>query len=219
MLSRRISYQIVLYAVLGALVTGATYFVSEGVLAPLANGGGGSASALGFPLPYFTFFGCCIAYGPPPTLLDNTYFFHPLGFLVDVLIWTAISFAVVSALTFRKLMIALSAGFGATLLSLLSPPLSLVAPTPGLETDVLTPMGFPYEYFTYYVTGLPGVSPSSGYEFSLLPAVADFALWFGIAFLVMILMSLIAEKSTHLLGKTRSQSMDNTDNRTGIDQK
>jgi len=37
-------------------------------------------------------------------------------------------------------------------------------------------MGFPYDYLTYYVTGLGGVT-NSGYEFALSPALADYALW------------------------------------------
>ena len=59
-------------------------------------------------------------------------------------------------------------------------PFSMVAPTPAVETSVLRPMGFPYDYLTYYVSGFSPVVVNSGYQFALLPALADYALWTGV---------------------------------------
>ncbi len=64
----------------------------------------------------------------------------------------------------------------------------MVAPTPGLETFILRPMGFPFQYLTYYVTGLPGAT-YSGYQFDWIAALSDFAFWFGVAFLVFAIMA------------------------------
>ena len=70
-----------------AVVTGATFFVGEFVVAsvPGVPGAGGSADVYGFPIPYVTFFPCCGSVGGPgySISLDNTYFFHPLALLTD----------------------------------------------------------------------------------------------------------------------------------------
>jgi hypothetical protein len=67
-----------------------------------------------------------------------------------------------------------------TVASLLSAPIHLAAPTPAIETSVLRPMGFLYEYLTYYATGLG--EALSGYQFDIIPAIADLCLWFGVPF-------------------------------------
>ena len=166
------------------LATGASFFVGEFVLAsvPGGHGAGGSAEVYGFPLPYATFFPCCGAVGGAgySVTLDNTYYYHPLSFAVDVAIWFVISVAVVSTFSIRRLLLGAAGGAGLTLATLFLGPLAAVAPTPGMETAVLTPMGFPHQYLTYYAGGFLG-NVSSGYEFALSPALADYALWSGIA--------------------------------------
>ena len=181
---RRVVSFLVISVSVALLMTVATFSVGEFVMASVSGGAGGSASATvsGFPIPYATFFPCCSGSGGPggSIFLNNTYYYHPLNFVADFTIWLAISLAVVFTLTLTTFVLAAGAGLGATLLTLLLPPLSIVAPTPALETAVLRPMGFPYEYLTYYVTGLGGVT-NSGYEFALSPALADYVLWVGVA--------------------------------------
>ena len=66
-------------------------------------------------------------------------------------------------------------------MTLLLAPLAIVAPTPALEAT-LSPMGFPHAFLTYYTTSMPsGDIFTSGYEFDLVPAIADFVLWAGVA--------------------------------------
>jgi DNA-binding transcriptional LysR family regulator len=144
-------------------------------------GGGTTAIASGFPIPYVTSFPCCSAiHGRGDFLLNNTYYYyHPLNLVADFTIWLAISLAVVFTVSLTTLVLAAVAGLGITLLTLLLPPLSIVRPTGGLET-FLRPMGFPYEYLTYYVIYLNVPNPSR-YEFALSPALADYALWAGVA--------------------------------------
>jgi hypothetical protein len=160
------------------LITGVTFLVGEGVVAPVPGvaGGGGSATVSGFPIPYATEFCCGIVNG---ISLNNTYYYQPLNFVADLALWFLISLTVVFTFTFKRFAMGAVAGLVVTLLTLLLPPLSIVRPSPGMETSVLTPMGFPYEYLTYYVVGLPGVANPSGYEFALPPALADYALWTG----------------------------------------
>jgi len=146
---------------------------------PGAHGAGETAIVSGFPIPYATFFHCC-GFGPGYSISSNTYYYRPPSFVADFAIWLAISLVIIFTLAFTTLALAAVAGLGATLLTLLLPPLSIVRPTPGLETAVLRPMGFPYEYLTYYVSGLGGVT-FSGYQFALPPALADYALWTGVA--------------------------------------
>ncbi len=169
------------------LITGITIFVGEGVIAPVpgygAGGGGTTATVSGFPIPYVTSFPCCSAiHGRVDfTLLNNTYYYyHPLNVVADFTIWLAISLAVVFTVSLTTLVLATVAGLGITLLTLLLPPLSMVRPTGGLETFVRS-MGFPYEYLTQYVIYLNVPNPSR-YEFALSPALADYALWTGVAF-------------------------------------
>jgi len=169
------------------LITGVTIFVGEGVEAPVpgygAGGGGTTATVSGFPIPYVTSFPCCSAIHSRGdfTLLNNTYYYyHPLNLVADFTIWLAISLAVVFTFSLTTLVLATVAGLVITLLTLLLPPLSIVRPPPGLEI-FLRPMGFPYEYLTYYVIYLNVPNPN-GYEFALSPALADYALWTGVAF-------------------------------------
>lgn len=177
---RRVIGYLVISMFAALLITGGTFFVGEGVVAavPGSAGGSGSATVWGFPIPYATEFCCGSING---ISLNYAYYYNPLNFVADFTIWLAISLGVILTFTLATFMLALCAGLGVTLLTLLLPPLSIVEPTPGLETAVLRPMGFPYEYLTYYVVGLPGVSNPSGYDFSLLPALADYALWACVA--------------------------------------
>jgi hypothetical protein len=168
-------------------MTGATYFVGEFVVASVPGGHGlaGSADVYGFPIPFVTFFPCCGGGGGPgySVSLDNTSFYHPLNFVEDLALWLTISIAIASVFTIRRFALAVAAGTVLTLATLLLGPLSIVAPTPGMETGVLRPMGFPYEYLTYYAGGLLGFY-SSGYDFTLSAAIADYALWTGVAFAI-----------------------------------
>ncbi len=182
------------------LITGATFFVGEFVLAsiPGTHGAGGSADVYGFPMPYATFFPCCgeVGQGGHSVTLDNTYYFQPLNFVLDFAVWSAISLAVVSTFTFRRFLLSATAGIGLTLATLLLQPLSIVAPTPGMETNVLTPMGFPYQYLTYYSGGFLGFT-SSGYTFDLSPALADYALWTGVVLGILGITSTIIRMKRH----------------------
>lgn len=176
----RIVGYIVVSILAAVLITGVTFLVGEGVVAPVPGvaGAGGSATVSGFPIPYATEFCCGIVNG---ISLNNTYYYRPLNFVADFALWFLISLTVIFTLTFRRFALAAVAGLVVTLLTLLLPPLSIVRPSPGMETSVLIPMGFPYEYLTYYVVGLPGVANPRGYEFAFSPALADYALWTGVA--------------------------------------
>jgi hypothetical protein len=180
---RRVIGYLVISILVALLMTGTTFFVGEFVVAsvPGVAGGGGSATVSGFPIPYSTFFGCCSSSGNANgyVSLNNTYYYHPLNFVADFTIWFAISLAVIFTFTLTAFVLAAAVGLGVTLLTLLLPPLSIVKPTPSSIAS-LRPMGFPYEYLTYYVVG-PAFSNSSGYEFALSPALADYALWTGVA--------------------------------------
>lgn len=183
---RRAVRHIVIPLLAALLITGATFFVGEFVLASVPGGHGGSSSAYvyGFPVPYATFFPCCSESGGPgwDVTLNNTYFFHPLSFVADFAIWLVIAIPVTFVLTLKRLLLAGAAGLGATLLTLLATPLSGVVPTAALDAS-LRPMGFPYGFLAYYETGLLGFS-ATGYDFFLSPALADYALWTGIALIV-----------------------------------
>jgi len=165
------------------LITGTTFLVGESVVAPIPGepGAAGTAIVSGFPIPYATLFPCCGSVGGRggSIFLNNSYFYHPQNFVADFTIWLAISLGVLFTFSLSVLVLAAVAGLGVTLLTLLLAPLSIVRPTPAMETSVLRPMGFPYDYLTYYVTGLGAVT-NSGYEFTLSPALADYALWTGI---------------------------------------
>jgi hypothetical protein len=188
------------------LVTAISVFVTEGVLASLGSNGAGTATVMGFPLPFITFFGCCFSFGPPPVTLDNTYFFHPLSFVADYALWLAPSYVIISTFSLKKLLLASVGGLGVTISTLILSPLSLVAPTASDEA-IISPMGFPYEYLTRYVIEFPLGLASSGYEFSLGPALADFSLWFGIVFSLLAITSIISikiHKSSPPIGNNES---------------
>jgi hypothetical protein len=182
---RRIVRYLAISVLAAVLITGASFLVGEGVVASVPGGHGtaGTANVYGFPIPYATFFPCCGGGGGPgySVFMDNTYFYQPMSFAADFGIWLAIAFAATYVFTVKTLLFSAAAGLGATLLTLLAPPLSLVAPTPGVETDVLRPMGFPFEYLTYYSGGLLNFT-SSSYNFDLSAALADYGLWTGIMF-------------------------------------
>ena len=167
-----------------AVVTGATFFVGEFVVAsvPGVPGAGGSADVYGFPIPYATFFSCCLGAGGTgySVILNNTYFYNPLALLADYAIWLAISVVAVSTFTVRRIFLSAAMGAGITIATLLLAPLSIVAPTPAMGA-VLKPMGFPYDYLVYYVSGFPEINNPAGYEFYLPPLLADIALWTGLA--------------------------------------
>lgn len=180
--------QYLVIAILVALpITWATFLVDEPVVASIPGGGGaaGSADTHGFPIPYaYSFYPGMSAGGPGTVYVDlnNAYFYHPLNLAEDFAIWLAISLAAVSMFTFRRLLVAAGAGVGVTLATLELSPLTVVAPQPALMAS-LTPMGFPYEYLTYYQTGFLD-AVSSGYDFNLGAALADLALWIGVAMAV-----------------------------------
>ncbi len=181
---RRVISEIAIAILVALLITQATFLVGEFVVASIPGGHGaaGSADVYGFPIPYATFFPCCSATGGPgySVALNNTYYFHQLNFVADFGIWFAISLVVIFTIAFTTLVMAAVAGLGVTLLTLLLPPLSIVMPTPASDAT-LRPMGFPYDYLTYYIVSFPGSPTSSGYEFALLPALADYLLWTGVA--------------------------------------
>jgi hypothetical protein len=114
--------------------------------------------------------------------MNNSYFLDPIGLVADFGIWLAISLGCVYAFTIRRLLLSAVSGLVITLGTLLLAPLAVVAPTPALEASI-NPLGFPYEFLTYYTAGLGSVS-WSGYEFSLGPAIGDSVLWAGIVMAV-----------------------------------
>jgi hypothetical protein len=185
---RRTAKYLAIPIIAALVITGATYVVGEFVTAsvPGGHGLGGSAVIYGFPIPFVTVFPCCGGGGASgySVSLNNTSFYHPLNFLADFTVWLAISLGIASTFTTKRFLAAIPSGVIVTLATLFLPPLSIAVPTPGAETAVLRPMGFPYEYLTYYVAGLPGIKNPSGYSFYLSPALADYVLWTGVAFAV-----------------------------------
>jgi hypothetical protein len=196
---------LVIPIVAALLITGATYFVGDVVLAsiPGAHGGVASAQVYGFPIPFVTFFPFHGTITGPGYFvsLDLTYIYHPLSFVADLAIWLAISLAVVSTFSIRRLILAVPAGFVLTLVALLQSPLWFASQAPGLQTNVLGPSGFSYEYLAYTVNGPPGLNILSNYGLVLSPVLADYALWTGVALAVVgIALTLVA--------KFRSKSLD-----------
>ena len=181
---RRILVVLVVSAFVALTATFATFSVGEFVTASPSGGAGlgPSGTVSGFPIPYATFIPCCTGGGSDHHYVNynNTYFYQPLNFAADFTVWFSISLGVALTFSLTTFAVAAGAGLAVTLFTLLLAPFSMVAPTPGMETAVLRPMGFPYDYLTYYVTGLGGVT-NSGYEFALSPALADYALWTGVA--------------------------------------
>ena len=184
---RTIRFVLLVAALSAVIATGATFLITEPVVAPVPGGHGaeGSASIYGFPLPYSTSF-CCMSgagagYGYSFGM-NSTYFLDPIGLVADFFIWLAISLGCIYAFTIRRLLLSAGSGLAITLGTLLLSPLAVVAPTPALEST-LSPMGFPYGFLTYYTTGLGGVS-WRGYEFSLGPAIGDFVLWAAVVMAV-----------------------------------
>jgi hypothetical protein len=176
---RRVIKYLLIPALVAVLIASATYFVTL----PVAG-----YTVSGFPAPYVRFYPCCSgggtggASGDPSYFYDNTYLFNTLNFVADVVVWMAISLVVAATLTVRRLAIAAIAGLGITSLTLLLSPLASITPFGGAET-ALTPLGFPYEFVTYYTGGLLGFS-YSGYYFTLSAAIADYALWTGVMLVV-----------------------------------
>ena len=185
---RRTTRSVLFAAVLTAIVaTGATFLITEPVVAPVPGGHGAEGSALvyGFPLPYSTSF-CCMGgagagYGYSFGTNDS-YFLNPIGLVADLGIWLAISIGCIYAFTIRKLLLSSVSGLAIALGTLLLSPLAIVAPTPAMEAT-LNPMGFPYAFLTHNTAGLGSVS-WSGYEFSLAAAIGDSVLWAGIVMAV-----------------------------------
>src|SRR5437762_1786725 len=72
------------------VITGATYFVGEPVVASVPGFPGSYSSAWvsGFPLPFATLF-CCGGMGGPGYFvsLDNTYYYNQFYFVSDFAIW------------------------------------------------------------------------------------------------------------------------------------
>ncbi len=178
-LLRRVVGYLIVSVLVALLITGATFFVTEfpNASVPGVPGASGGALVRGFPLPYLTIFCCGIVDGID---LSNASYLHESNLAADFAIWLVVSMVGVLTFSVRRLLVAATAEVGLTLFTLLLRPLSLVAPGYGMETDILRPMGFPYEYVTYYVGGLLGAT-TSGYDFNLSAALADYALWTGIA--------------------------------------
>jgi hypothetical protein len=154
---RRAIRYLIISALAALILTGATFFVSEDVLARVPGDSHDSwagATVQGFPIPYLTTFCCSIADG---IYLFNASYYSGSNLAADLGIWFLISVAAVSTFVLRRFVAAAALGAGVTLLTLLARPISFVAPGYGAETHVLRPMGFPYEFLTYYETGLPGL--------------------------------------------------------------
>jgi hypothetical protein len=187
---------LLIVVVVAVAITGAGFLVTEFVVAPIpgSNGAAGSAVVHGFPIPYSTFFGCCSQVGGPgaSVSLDNTYYWNPVSLIADFGIWLAISLGAAYAFTLRRFLVSAASGVGITLATLMLPPLSIVAPTPS-SMATLSPMGFPYEYLTYYTVGFGGVS-SRGFEFGLGPVIADYALWAGVVLAVTCLSTVVLRR-------------------------
>lgn len=167
------------------VLTGVTFFVTEDAAAVVPGSHGVIASPAvtrGFPVPYSVTFCCGIANGV--NLLPTRTFYYQLGLLADLAVWITVSLSCAAVLGRRRLAVGAAAGCAITLLTLLLRPVSSVAPGYGAETEILRPMGFPYEFLTYYKGGLPSAS-FSGYQFNLSALVADYALWAGVALAVM----------------------------------
>lgn len=202
---RRIVHYLLIPALVALVATGASFFVGEFVVAsiPGSQGAGGSADVYGFPLPFATFFPCCALVGNAAAgtsiSLDNTYFYHPVNFLLDIIVWITVTLSAALVFTIRRFLLAAAAGLGITLITLLAAPLSSVAPTPALETGVMRPMGFPYDYLTYYSGGFLNFT-TSGYDFTLSAFLADYTLWTGIA-LAIIGVSITLTRARHHQGE------------------
>ena len=184
---RAVSVALLVATCAAIVATGATFLVTEPVVAPVPGAPGvwSSASVYGFPLPYSTSFCCGSGGGPGYSFyfgMNNTYFLHPMSLIADFGIWLAISFGCIYAFTIRRLLLSAASSVVITLATLLLPPLAMVAPTPS-SMATLNPMGFPYEYLTYYTFDFMGYF-SKGFEFSLGPAIGDFVLWAGIVMAV-----------------------------------
>jgi hypothetical protein len=176
----RVVRNLIIPAFAALLLTGATFLVTEDTSAqvPGSNGAFSGATARGFPMPYLLTFCCGIANGVD--LLPSRSFYNDANLVSDLAVWLTISLSCTLVFSGRRLLIAASVGAAFTLATLVLRPLSSVSPGYGAETEALRPMGFPYEYLTYYRTGLPGAT-FSGYEFNLSAVLADYALWTGIA--------------------------------------
>lgn len=161
---RRVRY-LLIPVLVALLMTGSTYLVTERVSGYLVGG---------FPFPYAT------SHPSGDELYGSMHIYSVPNLIADLEAWTAIALAVAATFTSRRFLAAAGVGGGVTLFTLLLQPPSVIYPFGGAETS-LRPMGFPYEYLTHYATIGIGTVPSSGYYFMLSAALADYALWTGIA--------------------------------------
>lgn len=148
---------------------------------PGSHGAYGGAVSRGFPVPYSLTFCCGMANGVD--LLPTRTFYYGSGLLLDLGVWLIISLACSAVFSRRTFLAGLAAGGAVTVLTLLVRPISSVVPGYGAETEALRPMGFPYEFLTYYRTGL-GLVTFSRYEFNPSAVAADYLLWAGISLAV-----------------------------------
>ncbi len=169
-------------------------FVTTLVDVNYGNDSGGTNVVAGFPLPYLYFPeglspGCTIASVPS---LACRFTFQPAYALGDFLLWFSITMLIVYSFAIRRPSLALvalglAAGLAATLLTLLVPPLTIVAPTPGSEALAgWTPMGFPWNYFI------------NGQAFNVTSAGADYLFWAGIMLAAVCLANALARRGNRL---------------------
>jgi len=149
----------------------------------------GSAIVHGFPIPYLAYF--------PAN--ESSYLYYPLNFAGDFAIWLVISFLVMSTFTIRRLVLASICGFVVTASTLLLSPLALATPNDFASESTGIPMGFPFEYLTRVIPGLPGANNSIFYAFSLTQALADYLLWVGVMFSAIGLFVLIISRNPKII--------------------
>ena len=173
---RRVVAYAVIAGAIGLLSTLLSFFISTFVDISY-GGGGGSAVAAGFPLPYFYFIvggstQCPLMFSPS---FACPLIFHPEYVVGDFALWSVVSFTIIGSYAVRRAQIPLIAlglvlGLAATLLTVFVSPLSIVSTVPAVEA--LRPFaehGFPW-YFL-----------QSGVRLTLTNAVADYLFWAGVA--------------------------------------
>jgi hypothetical protein len=149
----------------------------------------GSAVVHGFPIPYLAYF---------PTN-ESSYLYYPLNFAGDFAVWLVVSFLVISTFTIRRLVLASICGFVVTVSTLLLSPLALATPNDLGSESTGFPMGFPFEYLTRVVGGLPGQNIGVSYLFSLTQALADYLLWLGVVLSAIGLFVLIISRNPKII--------------------
>jgi len=171
----RLRKQLWVVLLLSVLITFLTFFVTEGIIGSVGGGFSISMETHGFPLPFY--------YEWTVTTYRFSFDFLNLG--IDFLIWFLICFAVVTHFTGKLALLSIAFGLVVTAITLFLPPLPQVTPVANSFT-YMRPMGFPFEYLLYYQTLSLTGSSNSGYYFDLLRALADFSLWSGVSYIVIL---------------------------------